>query len=130
MIKFSRSRTYTIPYEDKEGEISFSITFKFPDPKEYAGKEITVMDILMNSMVNSSGFIDSDTDLEFFPDSDENKAIIGQIIKLLPDYLETVVLAMLGPTGKNYLAGVMQLSIGDGNLKDVDHASKESVKKD
>lgn len=129
MIKLSASRTYTIPYED--GENSFTVTFKFPNPRTVDKDKVKdSSQIVTNSIVDCSGIIDSDTDEEIKPTTQEMKELIYDLIKLSPDFMTKVTMALVGPTGKNLLTGVMELSTGVGNLPSAEHASQKSASQD
>lgn len=121
MIKMNPTKTYEIPYED--GEISFSITWKFPFVTDQVLKDLRKSDksekidnmdiMLMNGIVGIKGFVDDTTNKEIIL-NDETRPAIYDVVRSIPKYFLEVLTMSMGPTGKNLLAGVIQQSTQNG----------------
>jgi hypothetical protein len=130
MIKLHPQKICVIPYKDKDDPtIEFSITFKFPytedkpiNEKDNEHPIAYVLRIAKESIIATSGIIDETTQQEIVI-NDDNKKLIYDLIKTLPDYVYMIAAAFMGPKGKNWLTGVMALSTTDGHPESVDHAS-------
>lgn len=147
MVKIRPSRTYKLPYQDKDDpELNFSVTFHFvpseeisldkirrilkaKDEEEDSGNAVDV--IIRQSITEIEGFINEETmePIILRPDGktiDENiQKIVFDVIKSFQSYYFEVLCAYIGPKGKNLLTGRMPVSTGSGDQKPVSDASSD-----
>jgi hypothetical protein len=137
MLKIVKSRQYKIDHVDETNDISFSITFKFKPSEDNEIKRIRteveakrgeieqssdLIDVLIREAIVDCNDIFNEEDMSPIKVTDEKGQIDPYVQKLLfdiaksfPDFFMKVIMAFLGPKGKNLRAGQMQQSSGSGD---------------
>lgn len=129
-IKLHSEKICKVPYVDRDDpSISFSMTFKFPytedkpiDEKNEEHPIAYTLRIAKESIISTEGIIDEVTGKEI-EINENNKKLLYDMIKTMPEYVYAIAAAFMGPKGKNWLTGVMALLTTDGHPTNVDHAS-------
>jgi hypothetical protein len=131
MVTLHPEKICVIPYVDKDDPtISFSMTFKFPytqdmpiDEKNEEHPIAYILRIAQKSIIKTEGIIDSTTNCEIVL-TDNNRKLLYDMIKTMPEYVYKISAAYMGPKGKNWLTGVMELLTTDGHPTNVLPASQ------
>jgi hypothetical protein len=138
-LKINPRREYKIPFE--EGDVSFSITFKFKPSEDMdlgkvreklsqtgdIAKVDTVDYIVRSSITDCEGILDEDTGVEIKPVDEYTQKVLMDIIKGYPEYYTKVLIAYMGPKGKNLKTGVTPQLTPAGEQTTVPNASQPNV---
>jgi predicted PilT family ATPase len=144
MLKIVKSRQYTVEHIDAENDVSFSITFKFKPSEDNEIKRIRteveakrgeveqnsdLIDVLIREAIVDCHDIFNEEDMTPIKVADDKgvpdpyiQKLLFDIAKSYPDFFLKVIMAFLGPKGKNLKTGQTALSSGSG-----DQASAPSV---
>lgn len=134
-IKIKKERRYEIPFEDKENDVSFKVTYLFVPREDLDKTELrkklkdqsvnskleqlelagdTTDYILRKSIIGIEGFIDEDTgkELSLYKEDgsidEQIQKAVFEVVCLYPDTYKDALLAYLGPKGKNLKTGATE----------------------
>jgi hypothetical protein len=127
-VFISKNRTKTIPYEDKENGISFSVTFRFPLMEEINSKRMAAKvaedgdagilgemhQIFKSALIGCKDFFDEDTNTELSITKEDGsvdtdlQATIFDVVRKIPDFYSKILIAYTGISGKNSTSGATQ----------------------
>jgi len=144
MLKIVKSREYTIEHVDSANDVSFSIKFKFKPSEDTELKRIRtelekkreveqmtdLVDVVIREAIVDCNDIFNEEDMTPIKVMDDKgvpdpyiQKLLFDITKAYPEFFTKVMMAYLGPKGKNLKTGQTPVSSGSG-----DQVSATSVK--